>query len=47
MTFKMANLKNDYKILVQAKIDSDDYLKNECYDKEELKKRLIATIKID
>ena len=47
MTFKMANLKNDYKILVQAKMDSDDYLKNECYDKEELKKRLIATIKID
>ena len=44
MTFKIANLRNDYKILVQAKNDSQEYLENKDYDKEELKKRLIDSI---
>ncbi len=47
MTFKMANLRSDYKILVQAKNDSEAYLRNEEYDKEELKKRLITSIESD
>lgn len=47
MTFKMANLKNDYKILVQAKIDSKEYLENKEYDKDELKIRLINSIGTD
>ncbi len=44
MTFKMANLKNDYKILVQAKNDSKEYLESKEYDNEDLKKRLIESI---
>lgn len=47
MTFKMANLKSDYKILLQAKKDSQDYLENQSYDKEELKKRLISSIEFN
>ena len=47
MTFKMANLKNDYKILVQAKNDSKDYLENKEYDNDELKLRLINSIGTD
>lgn len=47
MTFKMANLKMDYKILVQAKNDSNEYLLNHDYDNEELKKRLISSISSD
>ncbi len=47
MTFKMANLKNDYKILVQAKIDSKEYLENKEYDNDELKLRLIDSIGTD
>ena len=47
MTFKIANLKNDYKILLQAKKDSQDYLNNKEYDNDELKKRLISSIKSD
>ena len=47
MTFKMANLRMDYKILVQAKNDSKEYLENHDYDKEELKQRLINSIKSD
>ena len=41
MTFKMANLRSDYKILVQAKKDSQSYLENKDYDNDELKLRLI------
>ena len=37
MTFKMANLRMDYKILVQAKNDSKEYLENHEYDKDLLK----------
>lgn len=47
MTFKMANLRMDYKILVQAKTDSKEYLENHDYDKDELKQRLIDSIKSD
>lgn len=47
MTFKMANLKNDYKILVQAKNDSKEYLENKEYDNDELKIRLINSIGTD
>ena len=47
MTFKMANLRMDYKILVQAKNDSKEYLENHEYDKDQLKIRLIDSIKSD
>ena len=47
MIFKIANLRSDYKILVQAKKDSLEYLKNTDYDKDEIKKRLINDIKND
>lgn len=45
MSFKIANLKKDYKILIQAKKDSYDYLIDTKYDNEEIKKRLIESIK--
>ena len=44
MTFKMANLRSDYKILVQAKVDSQDYLNNENNKKEKLYQRLVNSI---
>ncbi len=44
MSFKIANLKSDYKILVQAKKDSLEYLKNKDYDKDSIKMRLISSI---
>jgi ATP-dependent DNA helicase RecG len=47
MTFKMANLKSDYKILLQAKKDSQDYLDNHDYDNDPLKERLIDSIGTD
>lgn len=47
MTFKMANLKSDYKILVQAKNDSMAYLEDKSSDDEPLKKRLLAAIDVD
>jgi len=47
MTFKMANLRSDYKILVQAKNDSQSYLENKEYDKDKLKQRLILSIDVD
>lgn len=47
MIFKIANLRSDYKILVQAKKDSLEYLKNTEYDKDEIKKRLIEAINND
>ena len=43
MTFKIANLKSDYKILLQAKIDSEKFLNDESSDsylKMELVKRM-------
>ena len=44
MTFKIASIKNDYKILLQAKKDSKEYLENKDYDEDELKKLLINSI---
>ncbi|MBR2828723.1 MAG: ATP-dependent DNA helicase RecG [Bacilli bacterium] len=44
MTFKIASIKNDYKILLQAKKDSKEYLDNKDMDQDELKKILIQSI---
>ena len=44
MTFKIANIRNDYKILLQAKKDSKEYLLDKETDNDELKKLLIDTI---
>ena len=44
MTFKMANLKSDYKILLQAKKDSKEYLLNKENENDELKIRLINSM---
>ena len=44
MTFKIASIKNDYKILLQAKKDSKEYLENKDTDNDELKKLLINSI---
>ena len=44
MTFKIASIRNDYKILLQAKKDSKEYLEDETSDKEQLKKKLISSI---
>jgi len=47
MTFKIANIRNDYKILLQAKKDSKEYLLDKETDDDELKKMLIASIAED
>ncbi len=47
MTFKIANIRNDYKILLQAKKDSKEYLLDKDTDEDELKKTLIASIAED
>ena len=44
MTFKIANLKQDYRILIQAKKDSQEYLLDTTKDDDELKKYLIESI---
>lgn len=44
MTFKIANIKNDYKILLQAKKDSKEYLLDKETDNDLLKKKLIGAI---
>ena len=44
MSFKIANIKNDYKILLQAKKDSKEYLLNKETDNDLLKQRLIRSI---
>ncbi len=44
MTFKIANLKQDYKILLQAKEDSQKYLLDEKYNDTNLKQNLMETI---
>jgi len=44
MAFKIANIRQDYKILVQAKKDSLEYLKDKNTDNDELKKYLIESI---
>ena len=47
MSFKMANLRSDYKILIQAKVDSQDYLNDENNKKDELYKKLVNSIESD
>ena len=44
MTFKIASIRQDYKILVQAKKDSLEYLQDSNADQEELKRQLIDSI---
>ena len=44
MTFKIASIKNDYKILLQAKKDSKEYLDNKETDTDKLKVDLINSI---
>ncbi len=44
MTFKLANLREDYKLLLQTKKDSLEYLKNKD-EKDLLKNRFISSIK--
>ena len=44
MTFKIANIRQDYKILLQAKKDSKEYLLDKETDNDELKKKLIASM---
>ncbi len=44
MTFKIANIREDYKILLQAKKDSKEYLLDKNTDDDLLKKKLIADI---
>ncbi len=44
MTFRMANLRQDYKILLQAKKDSEEYLNDEESNSSELKQSLISGV---
>ena len=44
MAFKIASIRNDYKILLQAKKDSKEYLENKDTDNDLLKKILIDSI---
>lgn len=44
MAFKIASIRNDYKILLQAKKDSKEYLENKDTDNDQLKKILIDSI---
>ncbi len=44
MSFKIANIRDDYKILLQAKKDSKEYLLDKSTDEADLKKKLIADI---
>lgn len=47
MTFKIASLKQDYKILLQAKKDSLEYLLDTSKNDEKLKKHLMESIRQD
>ena len=47
MTFKIANLKEDYKILIQAKKDSEEFLESDDKENMLLKKIIISEIKED
>lgn len=44
MSFKIANIKNDYKILLQARKDSKEYLLNKEKDKDKIKELLVNSI---
>ena len=47
MNFKIASIKNDYKILLQAKKDSKDYLLDKETDSDELKIKLIDSVSVN
>lgn len=47
MSFKIANLKSDYKILSQAKKDSLEFLKDKDYDNDPIKINLVQSVKTD
>lgn len=47
MTFKIADLKEDYKILIQAKKDSEEFLESDDKENMLLKKIIISEIKED
>ncbi len=47
LNFKIADLKEDYKILLQAKKDSMEYLDNKEYQNDEIRLRLIDSINKD
>lgn len=44
MTFKIADLRQDYKILLQARKDSKAYLLDKSFDNDDVKKRLIEDV---
>ena len=44
MTFKIANIKDDYKILLQAKKDSLEFIKNDSKDNEQIKEMILNDI---
>ncbi len=44
MTFKIANLTSDFKLLLQAKEDAYQYLMDKDTDQDELKQKLISSI---
>lgn len=46
MTFKLANLKSDYKVLVQAKNDANEYIKNKLYLDNDYYKKLADDLDI-
>ena len=44
MIFKIANLRSDYKILSQANKDALEYIKNDEYKDDEIRRRLTESI---
>lgn len=44
MTFKIANIKDDYKILLQAKKDSLEFIENDSKDSEQIKEMILNDI---
>ena len=44
MSFKLANLKQDYNLLINAKTDTEEFLKNKNPEDIELKLRLIKMV---
>ena len=44
MTFKIANIKDDYKILLQAKKDSLEFIENDSKDNEQIKEMILNDI---
>ena len=46
MSFKIADLRKDYKILLQAKEDSNEYLLDSSFDDGVLKKQLMEAVSV-